>query len=125
MKLLQRFQQARQVLAVPDDAAPDAVKRAYRRAVASYPPDRDAEAFRRIRAAYELLQDPITAARQLLERPTPDIDPPQLPDLPDPPARHALAQELFRVVAARLPADVFLSTARASKRAQSNGEGPS
>ncbi len=121
MKLLQRFQQAREVLGVPDDAAPDAVKRAYRKAVASHPPDRDAEAFRRIRAAYELLQDPITAARQLLDRPTPDIDPPQLPDLPDPPARHALAQELFRVVAARLPADVFLS-AQAAKRAKSNGE---
>ena len=115
MRLRQRYREAREALGLPAEAGPDAIKRAYRRAVAAHPPDRDADAFRRIRAAYELLQDPIGAANLLLVRPTPDIDPPELPNLPEPPAPHALALELFRVAAARLPADVFLSRSKAGK----------
>jgi hypothetical protein len=122
MRLLQRFREAREVLGVQADAGPEAVKRAYRRAVAAHPPDRDAAEFRRIRAAYELLQDPIAAARDLLNRPVPDIDPPDLPNLPEPPLPHALAVELFRLVVARLPAEVFLSRPAPRSRSRSKVE---
>lgn len=45
-----------EVLGVDEDATDEAIKKAYLRKVRETPPERDAEAFRRIRDAYELIQ---------------------------------------------------------------------
>lgn len=66
-----RYARAFETLGVapPLDAAE--LKRAYRRAVAAHPPDRDAEGFRRVREAYELLSAPEDVLRLLVStRPT-------------------------------------------------------
>lgn len=44
-----------EILGVDEDAADDTIKAAYLRSVREYPPERNAEAFRRIRDAYELI----------------------------------------------------------------------
>jgi curved DNA-binding protein CbpA len=46
------------VLGVDPAATPDEVKTAYFALVRAHPPERDPEAFKRIRAAYEQLRDP-------------------------------------------------------------------
>jgi len=109
MKLLQVFRQAYEILGLEDGAGPNDIKRAYRKAVALHPPDRDPEQFTVIRNAYEKLQDPLEAANQTWRHPVPHVDPPQLPDVGPPPPRHAAAIELFRIVAARLPAHAYLA----------------
>ncbi len=109
MRLLQPLAAAYETLGIDETGGPVEIKRAYRRAVAAHPPDRDPSGFRAIRSAYELINNPIAYARGQWDRRTPNVDPPQLPDTPPPPPRHAVAVELFRVVAARLPAKVYLS----------------
>lgn len=47
-----------ELLGIDRDAGPDAVRAAYMRRVSRFPPDRNGEAFQRIRAAYEYLNDP-------------------------------------------------------------------
>ncbi len=47
------------VLGVDPAATPDEVKTAYFALVRAHPPERDPEAFKRIRAAYEQLRDPV------------------------------------------------------------------
>ncbi|HDN79267.1 MAG TPA: J domain-containing protein [Chloroflexi bacterium] len=47
-----------QVLGVSPQATEAEIKRAYFRKVREHPPERDPEAFKRIRAAYEMLKDP-------------------------------------------------------------------
>ncbi len=69
-----------------------AIKAAYRRMVQLHPPDGDADAFRRVRSAYELLRDPGPRARELLLRPVPAIPRPPPPAGPAPdPGATALA----------------------------------
>lgn len=46
-----------QVLGVPPDASPEDIRRAYWERVRAHPPERDTEAFKRIRAAYEQLMN--------------------------------------------------------------------
>jgi curved DNA-binding protein CbpA len=100
MSIITPFAEARRVLGLsPTEEDAAAIKRAYRRAVAEHPPDRDPEAFRRAREAYELLRDPCRLAYALLQRPTPLIAPPSLPS-PEPlPTRGATAVALLRLLA--------------------------
>lgn len=51
-----------ELLEVAEDATDEAIKKAYLRKVREYPPERDAEGFRRVRAAFELIE---TAKRRL------------------------------------------------------------
>lgn len=51
------------VLGLPRHADDEAVRKAYLAAVAKHPPDRDSQAFRRIREAYEALRDRRSRAR--------------------------------------------------------------
>lgn len=45
-----------EVLEIAEDADDETIKKAYLRKVRDYPPERDGEAFQRIRKAYELIQ---------------------------------------------------------------------
>jgi hypothetical protein len=47
-----------QVLGVPRTASPDDIKKAYFASVRDYPPEREPELFKRIRAAYDMLRTP-------------------------------------------------------------------
>ncbi len=62
-------------LGVQADATPEQVRRAYLDLVRQYPPDRDAEKFREIHSAYEMLSDPLAQAAAWL---TPGRDRPDL-----------------------------------------------
>ncbi len=78
--------------AAADDAA---IRQAYRAAVQMHPPDRDAEGFRRVRAAYEALRDPRARMERLLAQPLlPALDGGALAVAPPPPERPDLAAEL-------------------------------
>lgn len=58
------------VLELDRTATPDAIKRAYFALVRANPPERNPEAFKRIRAAYEALRDPekrLEAEMQLIQ----------------------------------------------------------
>lgn len=46
-----------EILGIDEDADDEAIKKAYLRAVRACPPERDADAFRRVREAYELISD--------------------------------------------------------------------
>ncbi|MGF1529523.1 MAG: DnaJ domain-containing protein [Candidatus Competibacterales bacterium] len=62
------------VLGVPEDAAADAIQRAYLAAVRAHPPERDPEGFQAIRTAYECLKDPTARRRfQWLNLEGPDL----------------------------------------------------
>ena len=63
-----------QVLGLANTAGEDEIRRRYLELVKQFPPDRDAERFRAIHAAYEEAKDPLVIARRLL-RP-PDDTPP-------------------------------------------------
>ncbi len=61
------------VLGIAEGASPDEIRRAYLQRVKEHPPERDAEAFERIRDAYGMLREPHRRiSRQLLR-----IDPNQ------------------------------------------------
>lgn len=64
------------ILGVAADAGEEEIRVRYLKLVREFPPERDPERFREIRAAYEAVRDPLAIARRLL---TPaDIDaPPQ------------------------------------------------
>lgn len=64
---------ARELLQVDADADADDIRRAYLRAVKAHPPERDPEAFRSVREAFELCRDGYSnaAVRDALERPHP------------------------------------------------------
>ena len=49
--------EARRILGVADDAAPDEVRRAYTRLVKVHKPDRDPDGFRRVREAFEQIRE--------------------------------------------------------------------
>jgi len=103
MSVTKPFHDARKLLGVEADSDASAIRRAWRKAVAASPPDRDPDGFRKAREAYELLSDPINRAEQLLSRPVPYLPPPSLPELPQPAPPHALAVELLRAILGRLP----------------------
>jgi len=54
------------VLGIAPDADDEAVRAAWLRAVRAFPPERDAEAFERVRNAWDELRDPRRRAERLL-----------------------------------------------------------
>lgn len=63
-----------EVLGVEVDAGDEAIKKAYLRKVREFPPERNAEAFRRIRKAYELIEtDKKRREYRLFHREKPDV----------------------------------------------------
>jgi len=65
------WEEAQELLGVPADAGEEQVRAAYLEQVRLHPPDRDPEAFERIRDAYEQLRDPIVRARRIMQGPDP------------------------------------------------------
>lgn len=63
------------ILGVKLDASPDDVRKSYLNLVRQFPPDRDADKFREIHTAYQMLSDPLMQAEALL---TPHLDRPDL-----------------------------------------------
>jgi len=95
------------VLGLVPGATPEQIKTAYFACVREHPPERDAEGFKRIRAAYEQLRDP--ARRR-------DVDLLRVQAWPEPPLEHIFAEaESNPAQAARLdPADVIAAARAAS-----------
>ena len=56
-----------QVLGLQDGATEDEIRGRYLELVKQFPPDRDADRFREIHAAYEAAKDPLVLARRLLD----------------------------------------------------------
>jgi hypothetical protein len=96
--------QARSVLEVAPGADKAALKRAYRRKAVEHSPDQDPEGFRQVREAYDLLGNPIPAARRILSSPMPHIAPPVVPG-PTAPSE-PLALSTLRLVLASLSAEL-------------------
>lgn len=96
-----RVDEARATLGVSpsDDAA--AVRRAYRRAVGDHPPDRDAEGFQRVRAAYERLGGLLAEADAILDAKQPHIAAPAF-EVADEEPDHALVVHLVQTIITRL-----------------------
>lgn len=63
--------EAQSLLGLTAGADDEQVRQAYLSKVREFPPDKDPEAFERIRDAYELLKDRRTRARQVLHSPEP------------------------------------------------------
>lgn len=61
------------VLGVSQNAGESEVRARYLELVKQFPPEREPEKFREIRAAYEAAKDPFTIARRLLRQPVDDI----------------------------------------------------
>ncbi len=51
-----------EVMGLPPTASEDDIRRAYFRLVREHPPEQDPEQFKRIRAAYDVLRDPVRRA---------------------------------------------------------------
>lgn len=66
------WEEARQALGVSPEASDAELRAAYVEKVRQHPPDRDAEAFEKIRDAYERLRDPRVRAQRVLAAPRPD-----------------------------------------------------
>jgi len=60
------WDKAREVLGVDASATDEQVRAAYLAKVREHPPDRDPEAFERVRDAYDQLRDPLLRARQVM-----------------------------------------------------------
>lgn len=54
-----------QVLGVPEDASENEVRVRYLELVKQFPPDREPEKFREIRAAYDAAKDPLSIAMRI------------------------------------------------------------
>lgn len=61
------------VLGIPRDADEGAIRARYLELVKQYPPDREPERFREIRAAFEAMSDPFHVARELIAPPDDDL----------------------------------------------------
>ncbi len=107
-ELMAPFVEARALLGAALDASAGEIKRAYRAAVAQHPPDREPELFGRIRAAYELLSEPLEPARERLISAAPLVPPPTLPAPPRPGDVLLLA---LRHQVGRVPTAVVLAAA--------------
>jgi DnaJ-domain-containing protein 1 len=66
-----RWDAARKLLGVADDATNERLRQAYIEQVRKHPPDRSPEQFERIRDAYDLLKDPLLRVRCVLVTPDP------------------------------------------------------
>ena len=64
-----------QVLGVSGDAGDAEIRARYLELVKQYPPDREPEKFREIRAAYEATKDPLSIAGRLIEMPSDEVPP--------------------------------------------------
>ena len=66
---------AHHILEVKPDASAEELRKAYLSLVRQHPPDRDADKFREIHAAYQMLNDPMVQATALLttNRDKPDL----------------------------------------------------
>src|SRR5690349_12345721 len=62
-----------QVLGVSRDAGEAEVRARYLELVKQYPPEREPEKFREVRAAYDAAKDPLSIARRLVAPPGDDI----------------------------------------------------
>lgn len=62
-----------QVLGLPQDAGEAEVRARYLELVKQFPPDREPEKFREVRAAYEASKDPLSIAKRLIALPGNDI----------------------------------------------------
>ena len=69
------------VLGVAEDAPQEEIRRAYLSLIQAHPPDRDAEGFREIHAAYELTKDEIARAKLRLFGLPRETPPPPLAEL--------------------------------------------
>lgn len=67
------WEQAQTTLGVNPAATGEQIHAAYLRELKLHPPDRDPEAFERIRNAYDLLRDPRARARQVVKVPDPGL----------------------------------------------------
>ncbi len=101
-----RYADAFEALSLAPDSNAKELKRAYRRAVAKHPPDRDEEGFRRVRAAYDLLRQPELALGELLSTET-HVQP-ELKSPPPVELRHALPLATLRAAIADLDARTLL-----------------
>lgn len=97
------FAQARALLDLPAGADRAALKLAYRKKVIECPPDRDPDGFRRVRESYEILINPLLAAKRRLYHSMPHLIPPTPPEHPEP--SEPLQLTLLRQIVAGLPAD--------------------
>lgn len=57
------------ILGVPRDASEAEVRARYLELVKQFPPEREPDKFRQIRAAYEAAKDPLSIAKRLIEPP--------------------------------------------------------
>jgi curved DNA-binding protein CbpA len=98
-------------LGLEPSADATSIKQAYRRATLAHPPDTDADGFREVRAAYELLADPWSSAREQLSAITCHAEPPAFAEH-EPALRHALALDLLRAAVGRIDARLLVDGAR-------------
>ena len=61
------------VLGVPRDAGEAEVRTRYLELVKQFPPERDPDKFREVRAAFEAVRDPLVIARRLIEPPGEEV----------------------------------------------------
>lgn len=102
------YGRARAVLQLSGEYSPLELKAAYRRAVRQAPPDRDPEAFRRVRAAYELLNKPLRGRNEWLLSNVPHCAPPLLHDSPARQPASGLGQVAFELLVRKLDIDELL-----------------
>ncbi len=86
-----------QVLDLPNSASEAEIRERYLQLVKQFPPERDPDKFREVRAAFEAAQDPLVIARRLLEPPAEE------------PARWADALEAQRKMPPPLDPELLLS----------------
>jgi len=103
------YRAALERLGLAGDTGPRELRRAYRKALAQHPPDRDPEGFRAIRGAYELLQRPERALDALLSFET-SAPMPQLLELEaEVDVDRELPRHLVRALVSELDAKSYLS----------------
>lgn len=111
------FAKARDLLQLEPKSDKVAIKRAYRKKVLEHPPDQDPEGFRLVRESYELLSNPLPAAKRWLFHPMPHVPPPCIPEA-QPPSEPLLFAVLRQVVAS-LPTEQLESHLSAVKTRKS------
>ncbi|MEZ6128776.1 MAG: hypothetical protein R3C59_08850 [Planctomycetaceae bacterium] len=98
------------VLGLPQRASQEEIRSRYLELVKQFPPERDPERFREIRAAFDAANDPLVVARALL----------QPPDEVVPPWKDIIDQQSLRPPA--LSVDLLLSLGNRDKAATPDAE---